>query len=125
MLIAIAVYVLAELLNIIYTSCFGFANRMDQPFSYVRVRGFSKLVRYGLGVVILLLSANSNLMIGALFLIAPFVIDKLIFQYCKGRETRRLAAVLMSGGDPMSREVANETAKSMVDGRAKNKTLDF
>lgn len=128
MQIAILVYLIIEAINIIYTSKFGFSPIESQPFAYRSVRKVSIVSRHLLVIIIFLTSFNSSLFVGIIFLLAPFIIDKIIFQFCKRREKKRLAKLYMSKEDnpkPMLKKEAEKTANTMIEMYSKNKEYAF
>ncbi len=128
MQIAVFIYLLIEAVNIFFTSKFGFSHAMDQPPAYRDVRKVLMVARYILVALIFFLSFNSNIIAGTIFLIAPLIVDKIILQFCKRRERKRLIKLYMRKEDnpkPMSKKDAQATAKTMVEMYAKNKEYVF
>jgi len=128
MLIAVLVYLIVETINIIYTSKFGFSHAMDQPMPYRDTRKVLVTVRFILVILIFFLSVDSNLGVGIVFLIAPALIDKIIFQFCKNRERKRLIKLFMSKEDnpnPMSKKDAEESANDLLNFYSENNEYAF
>ena len=129
--IFIAIYVIVEATNIIYTAIFGFSHPMDQPVAYKKIRNYSVFIRYTLVVLAFLSIYKTNLLLAIIILFTPLVIDKIIFQYCKKREKSKLVKLYMKKNDslpefkPMTKEKAEQTATDMIDMYIKNKEYPF
>lgn len=122
------IYLIVEAVNIIFTSKFGFSHPMDQPLAYRSVRRILITIRYLLVIVIFSINFNNNLLLGLVFLIAPFFVDRVIFQFCKKRERNKLIKLYMDkegNSKPMSKKDAERTANTMIAMYSKNKKYAF
>lgn len=89
-MIFLALYFIIETVNVFYTVRFGIKDRFDQPLRYKEVRFCLRIVKY-LFVVIaaIVLLTNGTLMLGAVVLLLPYIVEKLLYLFCRYRAIKK------------------------------------
>lgn len=90
-MVTIYLYPIVELLNIVYTLKFALKAPSWRPAKYKQVRFYFKGIKYCLAVASgTYLILSQFYLYALLILIAPFLIERVLFVYCRARAIQQM-----------------------------------
>lgn len=123
-------YLCVEAVNIIYTARFGIQTLGGQPSGYKGIRLTLFFLKYGLAIASAInLFIAYDYIFAIVILLAPFVIEKILYQYCLNRTVNKMAKGISerSKGDkePLTYEQAKRAARHIVEGNLEDRQTFF
>ncbi len=133
MILFVLLYSFVEIMNVFYTARFGIRAIENQPITYIKVRFWLRAIKYSCAVIVsFTLLAKGALILGVIILLLPYIVEKLLYLFCRRRAVKKLVKLLCNKNgkhdeneEPMSYEDAKRIAPDMVEDEIKYRGMLF